>query len=60
MPSGTNQISTDISTTENGQNRVYVTSNSRSVDICSVSSQNQAKLPKVAETLGNYVAFDFE
>ncbi len=63
MPSDTNQISTDISTAENGQNRAQITSVSRSVgsvDICSLSSQNQAKLPEVAETLGNYVAFDFE
>jgi hypothetical protein len=50
MRSGTKQISTDISTAENGQNRAYITSVSRSVgsvDICSLYSQNQAKVPSV-------------
>jgi len=44
MPFGTNQIST----AENGQNHAQIVSVSRSVDICSLYSQNQAKLPKVA------------
>jgi hypothetical protein len=64
-PFNTAQVSTDIPTVRYDQNCAYITSASRSVDSvdnCLLSSHDdhQAKLPKVAETLGSYLAFDFE